>query len=320
MLFIQELHEGMKIAGIYLCKSKNPAVTRNGKNYENVVLMDRTGTVDAKIWEPDSAAIDEFDALDYVDIIGDVTKYNGNIQVSLKRVRKAGEGEYDPKDYLPVSDKNPDEMFRALLTYVDKVENPYLHTLLDRFFREDGGLTERFKTASAARTIHHSFVGGLLQHTLYVTNLCYFFSRYYPMLNRDLLLTAAMLHDIGKIREISAFPECDYTDDGQLLGHIMIGAEMIHDEAGRIEGFPARLESDLKHCILAHHGEYEYGSPKRPALAEALALNLADNADAKLESMTELLRANAQKRSDEWFGFSKIFDSNIRKTGDIDAL
>ena len=140
------------------------------------------------------------------------------------------------------------------------------------------------------------------------------------MLNKDLLLTAAMLHDIGKVREISAFPECDYTDDGQLLGHIMIGAEMIHDEAGRIEGFPARLESDLKHCILAHHGEYEYGSPKKPALAEALALNLADNADAKLESMTELLRANEQKKPDEWFGFNRIFDSNIRKTGDINAL
>ena len=320
MLFIQELHEGMKIAGVYLCKSRNPAVTRNGKSYENVVLMDRTGTADAKIWEPDSAAIEEFDALDYIDIIGDVTKYNGNIQISLKRVRKASEGEYDPKDYLPVSDKNPDEMYRALMTYVDKVENPYLHTLLERFFREDEELAARFRTASAARTIHHSFVGGLLQHTLYVTNMCYFFSRYYPVLNKDLLLTAAMLHDIGKVREISAFPECDYTDDGQLLGHIMIGAEMIHDAVAGIEGFPAKLESDLKHCILAHHGEYEYGSPKKPALAEALALNLADNADAKLESMTELFRANAQKKPDEWFGFSKIFESNIRKTGDINAL
>jgi len=320
MLFIQEMHEGMKIAGIYLCKSKNAAVTRNGKSYENVMLMDRTGTIDAKIWEPDSAAIDDFDALDYVDIIGDVTKYNGNLQLSLKRVRKAQEGEYEPKDYLPVSDKNPEEMFRALMTYLDKVENPFLHRLLEIFFREDEELASRFRTASAARTIHHSFVGGLLQHTLYVTNMCYFFTRYYPVLNRDLLLTAAMLHDIGKVKEISPFPECDYTDDGQLLGHIMIGAEMIHDAAGKIEGFPARLESDLKHCILAHHGEYEYGSPKKPALAEALALNLADNADAKLESMTELMRANVQKGPNEWFGFNRIFDSNIRKTGDINAL
>ena len=137
MLYIQELHEGMKIAGIYLCKSKNPAVTRNGKSYENLILMDKTGTVDAKIWEPDSAAIDDFEPLDYIDVIGDVTKYNGNIQISLKRVRRAAEGEYDPKDYLPVSEKNPDEMYRALMNYVDKVENPYLHALLDHFFRED---------------------------------------------------------------------------------------------------------------------------------------------------------------------------------------
>ncbi len=247
MLYIQEMHEGMKVAGIYLCKSRTAAVTKNGKNYDNVILMDKTGTIDAKIWEPDSAGIEEFDALDYVDVVGDVTKYNGNLQMSLKRARKAREGEYDPKEYLPTSDKNTEDMYKALLTFVDKVENPYLHKLLEKYFREDAAFAYRFKTASAAKTVHHSFIGGLLQHTLYVTNLCYYFTKYYPILNRDLLLTAAICHDIGKTVEISAFPENDYTDDGQLLGHIMIGAEMIHDTAKEIPGFPKKLESDLKH-------------------------------------------------------------------------
>ena len=320
MLYIQEWREGIRVAGIYLCKSKNSAVTKNGKAYENVTLMDRTGTVDGKIWDPDDAGIDDFDALDYVDIVGDISRFNGALQISLKRVRKAGEGEYDPADYLPTTEYDTEKMFRTLLDFIGKVQNPYLSALLKKFFVEDEALVKRFKTASAAKTLHHAFVGGLLQHTLYVTNFCFFMTKYYPVLNRDLLLTAAICHDIGKTTEISPFPQNDYTDDGQLLGHIMIGAEMIHDAASQIEGFPAELETDLKHCILAHHGEFEYGSPKKPALAEALALNLADNADARLEMITEFFKANAQKPAGEWLGFNRALDSNIRLTGNIDEL
>ncbi len=320
MLYIQDWHEGMRVAGVYLCKTRNAAVTKNGKAYENLILMDKTGTVDAKIWEPDDPGIDEFSALDYIDIIGDITRFNGSLQVSLKRVRKVREGEYDPADYLPTTDMNVEKMYSTLLDFVDKVENPYLSKLLKRYFVDDDDFARRFKAASAAKTVHHAFVGGLLQHTLYVTNLCYFMCRYYPVLNRDLLITAAICHDIGKTVELSSFPQNDYTDDGQLLGHIMIGAEMIHDTAKEIDGFPAKLESDLKHCILAHHGEFEYGSPKKPALAEALALNLADNMDARMEMVTEYFKANAQKPVDEWLGFHKILDSNLRRTGNLDNL
>ncbi len=320
MLYIQEMNEGMKVSGIYLVKSKTTATAKNGREYNNVILMDKTGSIDCKIWEPDSAAIDDFDALDYVDVVGSVSRFNGALQISLSRVRRAAEGEYDTADYLPKSPYNIDEMYETLLKFIDKVENPYLKQLLNHFFVDDEDFVRVFKNASAAKTIHHAFVGGLLQHTVYVTNLCYFFCRTYPVLNKDLLLTAAICHDIGKTREISAFPKNDYTDDGQLLGHITIGAEMIHDAAKEIPGFPAELESDLKHCILAHHGEYEYGSPKKPALAEAMALNFADNADARLETVTELFRANAQKPDSEWLGFNKILDSNIRRTGDLSNL
>ena len=310
MKFINELREGEKISGIYLCKHKQPAVTKNGKPYENVILQDKTGTIDAKIWEPNSQGIDDFDTLDYIDVI--VTSFQGSLQVSIKRARKAHEGEYEPGNYLPISEKSIDGMYEELLKYVHSIKNSYLNKLLVKFFEEDEEFIKTFKGNSAAKTVHHGFIGGLLEHTLGVVRLCQYYSKAYPVLNRDLLITAAMLHDIGKTVELSAFPMNDYTDDGQLLGHIMIGAEMIHDMAKEIPGFPAKLESELKHCILAHHGELEYGSPKKPALAEAAALNLADNTDAKMETITEIFRSAGDNK--DWLGYNRFFESNLRKT------
>lgn len=312
MKFINELREGEKISGIYLCKHKQAAVTKNGKPYENLILQDKTGTIDGKIWEPNSLGIDEFDPLDYIDVVGDVTSFQGSLQVSIKRARKAGEGEYDPGNYLPVSDKNVDIMYQELLGCAAQVKNPYLHRLLMSFFEEDEEFVRAFKGNSAAKTVHHGFIGGLLEHTLSVTKLCQYYCKTYPILNQDLLLTSAMLHDIGKTKELSPFPKNDYTDDGQLLGHIMIGAEMVHDKAREIPGFPEKLESEVKHCILAHHGELEYGSPKKPALAEAVALNLADNTDAKMETLTEIFNGAGEQK--DWLGYNRFFESNLRKS------
>ena len=202
-------------------------------------------------------------------------------------------------------------MYAELMQYINSVQNPYLHKILHMYF-DNENFAKAFKFSSAAKTVHHGFVGGLLEHTLSVTKLCEYYTKAYTMLNYDLLITASIMHDMGKTREISAFPMNDYTDDGQLLGHIMIGAEMVHDAAIRIEGFPKKLESELKHCILAHHGEYEYGSPKKPALAEAMALNLADNTDARMETMKELLNNAGEEAG--WLGYNRIFESNIRKT------
>ena len=314
MRYISELREGGRIQDIYLCKHKQSAVTKNGKNYESVILQDRTGQIDAKIWDPNSDAIGEFEPLDYIYVAGTVSNFNGQLQASLKQVRKAETGEYIPADYLPVTKKNTKAMYQELLGYCGSVGNPYLSALLKSFFVEDREFINSFAKHSAAKTVHHSFVGGLLEHTVSVTRFASFVAEQYPALNRDLLITAALLHDIGKTKELSYFPMNEYTDDGQLLGHIMIGAEMIHDKASKIEGFPELLETKLKHCILAHHGEYEYGSPKKPSLIEALALNLVDNLDAKLETMSELLE-NAG--SDNWLGFNRFFDNNLRKTGEL---
>ena len=278
MKYIRDYKEGDRMFDIYLCKHKQSAVTKNGKPYETVILQDKTGTIDAKVWDPNNAGISEFDTLDYIEVYGDVNSFQGALQVNVKRIRVCHEGEYDPADYLPVSKKNIDEMYKELLGLIGRTENEYLKKLLESFFVEDEAFIRAFRTSSAAKTVHHGFVGGLLEHTLSVAKLCEYFCKTYPILKRDLLIAAALCHDIGKTKELSLFPENDYTDDGQLLGHIVMGAEMVGEKARQIPGFPPVLEAELKHCILAHHGEYEYGSPKKPALIEAAALNLADNA------------------------------------------
>lgn len=313
MKYIESFREGEKISGVYLCKAKTSAVTKNGKPYDSAILQDKTGMVDAKIWDPNSLGIDDFDALDYIDVVADVIVFNGVTQLNVKRVRRANEGEYNPGDYLPVTQKDVEEMFTELTQFIASVGNKYLNALLRSFF-EDKTFAARFKNSSAAKSVHHGFVGGLLEHTLSVTKICDFYTRLYPMLNRDLLLTSAILHDIAKVEEIIAFPVNDYSDDGNLLGHIVMGSEMVGKAADNIADFPRELRSQLQHCILAHHGKLEFGSPKKPALMEAVALNYADDTDAKLETMRELYENPQNADGGLWLGFNRMFESNLRRT------
>ena len=312
MRYIETFHEGNHISDIYLCKTKQIQLTKTGKEYGNLILQDKTGTIEAKIWDLSSPGVGEFDAMDYVHIEADVTLFQNANQLNVRRIRTAREGEYVEADYLPVSKKEIGKMYEELLGFVRSVKNPWLNQLLSGYFVEDKEFAKAFQFHSAAKTVHHGFVGGLLEHTLSVVKLCDYYAGYYKTLNRDLLLTAAMFHDIGKMQELSRFPENDYTDDGQLLGHIMIGTEMISERIRQIPDFPPRLVSELKHCILAHHGELEYGSPKKPALLEALALNFADNTDAKMETMIEALAAGGTNKG--WLGYNRLLETNIRKT------
>ena len=302
----------MHIADVYLCKNKQIALTKNGKEYGNLVMQDKTGTIDAKIWDLGSPGVGEFETMDYVHVEADVTLFQSSFQLNVRRIRRAQEGEYVEADYLPVSKKDIKKMYEELLGYIRSVKNPYLQKLLCGYFVENAAFAKAFQFHSAAKTVHHGFVGGLLEHTLSVTKLCDYYAGYYPMINRDLLLTAAIFHDVGKTRELSRFPENDYTDDGQLLGHIIIGTEMVGESIRSIPGFPEKLATELKHCILAHHGELEYGSPKKPALLEALALNFADNTDAKMETMIEALQSGGENKG--WLGYNRLLESNIRKT------
>ena len=313
MKYIAQLTEGERINEIYLCRKKQSALTKAGKPYESLMLQDKTGTLDAKIWDPGSLGIDDFDELDYIAVTGDVTSFQGAYQLNIKRLRKAQQGEYLPEDYLPCSDKDVDLMYEELLGFIQSVRAPYLRQLLESFFVQEEGFAKKFKFHSAAKSVHHGFVGGLLEHTLGVTKNCDYFAQAYPMLDRDLLITAAIFHDIGKLSELSAFPRNDYTDEGQLLGHIMIGAQMVSDRIRTIAGFPETKARELLHCILSHHGELEYGSPKKPALMEALALSFADNVDAKMETMKEAL-SGAGPANLQWQGYNRMLESNIRRT------
>lgn len=313
MKYIAQLREGEKISEIYLCKAKQVARTKMGKTYYSLSLQDKSGMIDGKVWEL-SGGIDHFEPLDYVKIDGDVTSFQGSPQLNIRRLRVARAGEYDPADYLPVSENGIEEMYGELLAFIKSIRNDPLRTLAEMFFVGDTEFIRAFKGHSAAKTVHHGFVGGLLEHTLSVMKLCDFYCKQYPLLRRDLLLGAALFHDIGKTRELSDFPENDYTDEGQLLGHIVIGTVMLSEKMREIPEFPAKLASELEHCVLAHHGEYEYGSPKKPALAEALALNFADNLDAKMQTLKELFAGNAGNRG--WLGFNRLLDSNVRMTSE----
>ena len=312
MRYLKELKEGDNVSGIYLCKHKQAALTKNGKPYENVILQDKTGTMDAKVWDPNSQGIGDYDALDYIDVYGEVTSFQGMLQINVKRIRVCEEGEYDPADYLPVSSKNIDTMYEELCQLIKTIKQDWYRQLLENLFIKDEAFAKAFKASTAAKSVHHGFMGGLLEHTLSVTKLCDYYSTAYPILNRDLLLTAAMCHDIAKTKEISPLPENDYTDDGQLLGHIVMGSQMVAERAAQIPGFPHTQLVQLQHCILAHHGKYEYGSPKLPALIEAVALNYADDTDAKMETFKEILENNQDNKG--WFGYNRMFESNLRAT------
>lgn len=312
MKYIDTLREGMRISEVYLCKSRQISLTKSGKEYGSLILQDKTGTIDSKIWDLGSPGIGDFEAMDYVRVDADVTVFQSANQLNIRRIRKAESSEYVATDYLPVSAKDIDKMYEELAEYVKGIRNPYLGRLAGSFFLEDPEFAKAFQFHSAAKSVHHGFVGGLLEHTLSVVKLCGYLAGYYPELNRDLLLTAAMFHDVGKLRELSLFPENDYTDEGQFLGHIVIGVEMLTERIRTIPDFPLKLELELKHCIVSHHGELEYGSPKKPALLEALALNFADNTDAKLETMIEALRVPGDNQG--WIGYNRLLETNIRRT------
>lgn len=313
MRFIDGLCEGETIRNVYLCKGKRSAETRNGKPYDNLILQDKTGTLDGKVWDPNSQGIADYDEKDFIEVFGDVINYNGNLQLNIRQIRKAEEGEYNPADYMPTTDKSVDGMYEELTAYIRQISNKYLRQVLEFYYIKDEAFIKKFKAHSAAKTVHHGFSGGLLEHTLSVTRMCDYFATSYSILNRDLLLSSAILHDIGKVKELSDFPDNDYTDEGQLIGHIVIGVEMIDDAIRSIPGFPEKLAHELKHCIVAHHGELEYGSPKKPALAEAVALNMADSTDAKLQTLTELFKG---KTGTEWLGYNRLFESNLRRASE----
>ncbi len=313
MVYLNELHEGDTYSEIYYCKDKKVGTSKNGKTYYALTLQDQSGSADGKIWDLTNA-IEHFETGDFIKVDFRVTLFNEKIQLNINRAKRAAEGEYDISDFMPTSQYNIDDMYGTLMKKIDSIEDPHLHELLTKFFVDDKEVVSGFRSRSAAKGFHHAFVGGLLQHTICVASISDYLAKLYPVINRDLLVTAAICHDIGKVKELSDFPQNDYTDAGNLLGHIVMGAMMVKEKADSIEGFPQGLKDELVHCILSHHGKLEFGSPEKPKIIEAVALNFADDTDAKLEAFTEALKENSTE--EQWMPYSKMFDTVIRRTGD----
>ena len=311
MRYINELKEDEIIVCHYLCKQKMSLKSRNGKTYLSLKLQDKTGIIDGKVWDL-SNDINHFEENDFICIEGVVLTYQNDLQIKISKIRKSAAGEYDPADYIPRTDKDISALYCQLTVYIDSINDPWMNRLLTNLFIKNTSVTDAFMNGSAAKTLHHSYLGGLIEHTCAVVTICDFLCTLYDNVNRDLLVCAAMLHDIGKVYELSPFPDNSYTDEGQLLGHIYIGAELISKEARMIDGFPENTEKLIKHCIISHHGEYEYGSPKRPKIIEAFILYCADNLDAKANTFKTAL--NTESTQNLWAGYIKGLDRYIRKT------
>ncbi len=315
MKYIEDLKIGDSISEVYLCKEKRSGTTKNGADYFLVTLQDKTGVLEGNIWDVNSPGINEFDKKDYVEVTGVIKEYKGKNQINITSLRVADVNSVNVEDYIPTTDKDINEMYSELLDIIGTVKAPYMKKLLEMYFVNDEAFKKRFCYHSAAKSVHHRFAGGLLEHTLSVTKTCDFIAKQYDYLDRDLLLTAAVFHDVGKLAELSPYPENDYTDAGQMLGHIVMGYNLLSVSISKIENFPEPKKNELLHCILAHHGEYEYGSPKKPSIAEAIALNFADDMDAKLQTMKEVM-SKVKGNDISWQGFNYLFDSNIRKTSE----
>ena len=292
MRYIQELHEGETIRAIYLCKSKRSAETRNGKPYDNLILQDKTGTLDGKIWDPNSNGIADYDEKDFVEVVGEVTTYNNNLQLNIKQLRKAHEDEYILADYMPTSDRDVEEMYKDLLNFVDMIRNPYLKQSVEYYFVKDEEFIRKFKNHSAAKSVHHGFLSGLLMHTLNMLRLADFLSaQYADTVNRSLLLTGTLLHDFAKEQEFT-FSELglvtDYSTKGQLLGHLVMGAQEVAAIAAELD-LPEEKATLLEHLILSHHGQPEFGAAVLPQCAEAELLSLVDQIDSRMEIYREVL-------------------------------
>ena len=278
------LQENKVITSCFVVASKQVKPKKNGEPYLALTLADRTGQIEAKMWDNVEEFLDAFEQDDFLKVKGLINKYKNRYQLTIHKLRKLGEAEIDYTDYLPKTTKDIGELWRTLADFVATFQNPHLKALVESFM-SDPEIAERYRNAPAAKTLHHAYIGGLLDHVVSLFRSCDLMCRNYPQINRDLLLTGAFLHDIGKIYELTYNRSFSYTTRGQLLGHMIIELEMLQAKLGKFPDFPPELKTLLEHLIISHHGQYDFGSPKLPMFPEALMLHYLDDLDSKMESM-----------------------------------
>ncbi len=285
--------ENKVITTSFVVASKQTKSKKSGEPYLDLTLMDRTGTIQAKMWDNVEECTNSFEQDDIVKIKGLVNRYNQRWQLTLHKVRKMDESEIDFGDYLPKTTRNVDELWQELAVFVASMQDAHLRRLLE-LFMADPEIEKAYRNAPAAKTMHHAFIGGLLDHVCSLFRVCDLAARNYAFINRDLLLTGAFLHDIGKVRELSYARSFGYTDEGQLLGHLIIDLEMLHAKLAQIADFPTELKLLVEHLIISHHGQYDFGSPKLPMFPEALMLHYLDDLDSKMEAMRGQFERDAE--------------------------
>lgn len=309
-VFIKDICAGDIVSDIFLVAEKNMATSQKGSLYLNIRLKDRTGEIEGRIWNNAAELSRVFNKGDFIRIRSRAVSYRDMLQLSISEVRKIGDAMIDPCDFLPASASDIDRMFEDLMEFVKKVDTPCLKELLYEFF-EDEDIAGRFKRAPAAKGLHHAYIGGLLEHTLSVTRLIDMAADHYRGVNKDLLIAGGILHDIGKIYELSFDKMIDYTDKGRLIGHIVIGVEALDTKIANIKNFPEQLAMELRHILLSHHGILEYGSPKRPKTLEALIVHFTDDLDAKVSAFQEFIEKNNDDT--DWTPFHRLFERYIYK-------
>ncbi len=310
-IFIEQIKAGDKVNEFFLVEEKNLAFSQKGAPYLSLRLKDKSGQLDGRVWENATNLEKVFKKGDVVFVQSRAVSFKSIIQLSVINIRTAEDGEIDWADYLPMVKGNIDDMYRELMSLADQVTSPPLRGLLQAFFGDEE-IASLFRRAPAAKGFHHVNIGGLLEHTLSVTKLLALVADHYPKSNRDLLLVGGILHDIGKIHEFTYQGNIDYSDEGRLIGHIVIGLEMLDTRIATISDFPAKLAMELRHLVLSHHGMLEYGSPKRPKTVEAMIVHQIDDMDAKVNAFQEYISGSSQTESD-WTPFHRLFERYIYK-------
>jgi 3'-5' exoribonuclease len=291
--YVGTLPPNEAVTASFLVLSKDIRQKKTGEPYLSLHLADRTGEVEAKMWDNVAEVMNTFERDDFVKVKGLVQVYQNRHQFTIHRLRRLEDHEVEFDDYFPCSERDPEEMVRELHAIVDGIANVHLRELLQAVFADES-IANRYKVAPAAKTIHHACRGGLLEHVLSLCKLCQLVGPHYKSIDLDLLLTGALLHDVGKIDELSYGRSFGYSTDGQLLGHIVIGLRMVGDKIARLPEFPPKLRTLLEHMIISHHGELEFGSPKVPLFEEAVLLHHLDNIDSKMETMKSALKRESQ--------------------------
>ncbi len=309
--YVRDLLPNQVMTTTFLVHTKDVRQKKSGEPYLSLLLGDRTGEVDAKMWDNVAEVMDTFDRDDFVKVKGLLQIFQNRPQLTIHKMARLDDSDVNLGDYFPCSERNPDEMFAELRSIVSDIKNPHLHGLLDAFL-DDEKIARMYRSAPAAKTVHHAFLGGLLEHVLSVCQLCRVTASHYKGIDLDLLMAGAILHDVGKTTELTYERTFGYSTGGQLLGHIVIGMQMLNDKIARVPDFPPKLRVLLEHMILSHHGELEYGSPKVPVFPEALLLHHLDNLDSKMECMRA---AVARDRNVEgcWTAYNAALDRSVLK-------